>query len=300
MINGIKKSWYRKYLACPDCKADLHVEKDIHCQMCSYDTSLSIPIEIKPKMPENLSVKLSKTIVNQPIRILESVELSGPEITYQGPAALRDSRELMSEISRYLSAGSSVLDLGCGARDQAIPINFLKYRYVGIDYTNSNADFLADAHAIPFKESTFDCVLSYAVLEHLHNPFVAIQEIHRVLKPGGVYVGTVSQGEPFHDSYFHHTPWGFVSLVSSVAGLHIKRLWSSGDTLNSLSIMGRYPKVIKQLIRFVHKIHVGAPFLAPRKMKWSVREKMLDELYRAGSVGFVVRKIAANCVRTQN
>ena len=73
------------------------------------------------------------------------------------------------------------------------------YRYVGVDYSSSSADLLADAHSIPFGDNTFECVFSYAVLEHLHLPFLAIREIERVLSPSGLFVGTVSQGEPFHD-----------------------------------------------------------------------------------------------------
>jgi SAM-dependent methyltransferase len=182
------------------------------------------------------------------------------------------------------------LDLGCGPRDQAVPIDHLGHKYVGIDISNAAADILADAHSIPFKSMTFDCVLSYATLEHLHNPFLAITEVERVLKPGGIFVGTVSQGEPFHASYFHHTVWGLISLVTAATSMSILRMWASGDTLGSLARMGRYPKVIKSLLRALNLINEKVPYLAPRKMKWSQEEKRLDELYRAGSICFVMQK----------
>jgi SAM-dependent methyltransferase len=196
----------------------------------------------------------------------------------------------MSVISSLLPFGSRVLDLGCGPRDQAIPIEHLGYSYVGLDFTNQSADFLADAHSIPFMDASFDCVFSYAVFEHLHNPYVAIQEVSRVLKPEGVFIGGVSQGEPFHQSYFHLTPWGFVSLIYSVQSLRITRLWPSMDTLQSLSRIGRYPRVIRFLIKQIDSLHKGLPFLAPRKVKWPRRDKALDELYRAGSLAFCVMK----------
>jgi ubiquinone/menaquinone biosynthesis C-methylase UbiE len=237
-----------------------------------------------------MSIKFSRVLNFSPSEWLNSIETDPPQVTYDGPPAIRDSRQLMSEISKELPRGGCVLDLGCGPRDQAVPVTYSRYQYVGIDYSNEQADFLADAHAIPFKDNVFDCVLSYAVLEHLHNPFVAIREIERVLKPGGIYVGTVSQGEPFHSSFFHHTAWGFLSLVSSVSTLQVKRLWSSGDTLRSLSRMGGYPKAIKELLKMVDWVHRKLPWLAPRKMKWSHKRKKLDALYRAGSVCFVVKK----------
>ena len=193
---------------------------------------------------------------------------------------------------RYAAPGAAVLDLGCGPRDQATPIEYPGYRYLGVDYSGKDADLLVDAHALPFKLASFDVVFSYAVLEHLHNPFVALAEIVRVLKPGGVYVGTVSQGEPFHDSYFHHTAWGMLSVVGSQSALEVRRLWATGDTLFSLARMGRYPKVIRALLRIVATVDRHVTWLAPRRARWPDAQKRLEALYRTGSVGFVMRKTA--------
>ncbi len=41
---------------------------------------------------------------------------------------------------------------------------------------------------IPFPENTFDFVISSEVIEHTPNPKAAIQEMHRVLKPGGLLI----------------------------------------------------------------------------------------------------------------
>jgi ubiquinone/menaquinone biosynthesis C-methylase UbiE len=221
---------------------------------------------------------------------LSTIKIEAPKISYDGPAAIRDSRELMSVLQQNLRIGSKVLDLGCGPKDQKPPVEYLGFDYLGIDYSSSAADLLGDAHSIPFRENSFDCVLSYAVLEHLHSPCIAIREIERILKPCGIYVGTVSQGEPFHDSYFHLTPWGLVSLISSTRSLRIEQLWDSMDTLASLSRIGRYPRAIKLLIGLVDKVHRLCPFLAPKKMNWPKSEKQLDRLYRTGSIAFVIRK----------
>ena len=126
---------------------------------------------------------------------------------------------------------------------------------MGIDISGNSADILANAHALPFKSDAFDFILAYAVLEHLHNPYISIQEIERVLTPGGIFIGTVSQGEPFHSSYFHLTPWGLISLIENTGSLHILRLWDSMDTLLALARMGRYPKIIRSAVKMVDLIH---------------------------------------------
>ena len=44
---------------------------------------------------------------------------------------------------------------------------------------------VADANALPFKDNIFDAVLLLEVLEHLLVPELVLNEIHRVLRPGG-------------------------------------------------------------------------------------------------------------------
>jgi SAM-dependent methyltransferase len=137
----------------------------------------------------------------------------------------------------------------------------------------------------------FDAVLAYAVLEHLYTPALALREVTRVLRPEGIFFGTVSQGEPFHDSYFHHTAWAVMSSFAA-AGLRVLRLWSSYDTLHSLATMGRYARVVKGLIEAVYRVDRSMPFLAPRVFfRSSKQEKQLEELYRAASLCFVAVKV---------
>ena len=196
----------------------------------------------------------------------------------------------MSVLQEALPDRGDLLDLGCGPRDQALPVRHLGFRYVGIDIEGETADLLADAHAIPFRSGSFDAVLAYAIFEHLQNPFDAVAEVARVLRPGGVFVGVIAQGEPFHASYFHHTAWGIASLVASADDLTLVRLWKSRDTLAALATMGRYPRLIRIALAMLHRIDAACPWLAPRRLRWSERERQINALHRAGSICFLVRK----------
>jgi SAM-dependent methyltransferase len=123
--------------------------------------------------------------------------------------------ELVSYFPRAHGEDRWMLDLGCGSR---IFEEFCRkttgFRYVGIDYDGPNPDILADAHALPFKSKSFDFVLSIAVLEHLAFPDVAMAEVYRVLKPGGIFIGTVAFLETFHmNSYFHMTHLGTLRVL---------------------------------------------------------------------------------------
>lgn len=109
----------------------------------------------------------------------------------------------------YLSAGVSVLDCGCGPGSISLSIASLVApdRVVGVDAGASqieqaisaaahagvsNAEFrTSDVYALPFDDATFDRVFSHALMEHLAEPQRAVNEMFRVLKPGG-YIGVCS------------------------------------------------------------------------------------------------------------
>jgi SAM-dependent methyltransferase len=68
----------------------------------------------------------------------------------------------------------------------------------------------ADAESLPFAEQSFDVVISSDVLEHLTRPHQHLSEVHRLLKPGGVYLVKTPNRRPaelyywLRDLYDHH------------------------------------------------------------------------------------------------
>ena len=57
---------------------------------------------------------------------------------------------------------------------------------------------ILDAHVLPFADGTFDGVVAQAVLEHVIDPFVCVEEIHRVLKPGGIVYAEIPFMQQVH------------------------------------------------------------------------------------------------------
>jgi 2-polyprenyl-6-hydroxyphenyl methylase/3-demethylubiquinone-9 3-methyltransferase len=97
--------------------------------------------------------------------------------------------------------GLSVLDLGCGGGFMAEALARRGAKIIGVDPSgpaieaareHAAAEGLAidyrvgTAEAIPAPDQAFDCVVIVDVLEHLDDVGIALDEIRRVLKPGGL------------------------------------------------------------------------------------------------------------------
>ncbi len=93
-----------------------------------------------------------------------------------------------------------VLEVGCGAGGMAKAIKYYRpdLDVMGIDISkkaitkakkdSSGVKFLkGNAYKIPFKDKSFDAVLMFDLLEHLEDPKRSLNEIRRVLKPGGIF-----------------------------------------------------------------------------------------------------------------
>ena len=82
------------------------------------------------------------------------------------------------------------------APEQAFYNRFKKLK--NIDYTTTDiesplADVKADICDLPFKDNEFDFILCNHVLEHIKDDTKAMQELFRVLKPGGIGIFQIPQ-----------------------------------------------------------------------------------------------------------
>jgi SAM-dependent methyltransferase len=80
---------------------------------------------------------------------------------------------------------------------------------------------LGDATAMPFPDGSFDRVIAAEVLEHILDDQRAINEVARVLKPGGLAAVTVPSWLPERICWalsedYHDTPGGHVRIYTRV------------------------------------------------------------------------------------
>jgi SAM-dependent methyltransferase len=135
------------------------------------------------------------------------------------------ARVVRKLIARYATPDAPILDAGCGT---GLNLRHLPKGSVGVDINPRNVALLnqrlpdhvvveGDVEHLPFADGNFGTVLCTEVIEHIPDPAAALAEYRRVLRPGGVLIGSVParsliwklrflsstcpHSEPFHNEY---------------------------------------------------------------------------------------------------
>lgn len=139
-----------------------------------------------------------------------------------------------------MQAGGRCLDVGCGEGRHSLAA-YLKpgIDVVGVDLSYADlqtarariADMEAfdpqgcinflqgDATCLPFPDASFECVICSEVLEHIPNFLSVVDELVRVLKPGGRLCVTVPRAWPEQICWwlsreYYHTPGGHIRIFN--------------------------------------------------------------------------------------
>jgi ubiquinone/menaquinone biosynthesis C-methylase UbiE len=116
----------------------------------------------------------------------------------------RTAENSASFLLAHLAPGMSLLDVGCGPGTITADLagRLGEGTVVGIDLAEEVVELAREQHlvtdganlsfqagnvyALEFADATFDVVYAHQVLQHLGRPVEALEEMHRVLKPGGL------------------------------------------------------------------------------------------------------------------
>lgn len=103
-------------------------------------------------------------------------------------------RSLLAYVEAAKRIGGDVLEIGTGAGYGIGIVAPHAARFVTLDKRMpalddelpDNVEFLeATVPPLPFAAGSFDCVISFQVIEHIRRDVELVREIHRVLRPGG-------------------------------------------------------------------------------------------------------------------
>lgn len=106
----------------------------------------------------------------------------------------------------------------------------------------ANVDVIANAECMPFADGTFDLVICESLLEHVPRPQLIVDEMMRVLKPGGELFIVVPFIYPFHASPNDFQRWtetGLRTLCKAGEHVHVGvRAGVSSALMAALSTWG--------------------------------------------------------------
>ncbi len=91
--------------------------------------------------------------------------------------------------------------------------------FVEVSAANNRVKLTKDPYSYPFKDETFEVILSANVLEHVAEPWRWLQELQRLIKPGGIIVIISPLSWPFHEApvdCWRIYPDGMRSLINYV------------------------------------------------------------------------------------
>ncbi|ASJ11232.1 ubiquinone biosynthesis protein UbiE [Thermococcus sp. P6] len=113
-----------------------------------------------------------------------------------------DRTEKWLVFSMLRSRSGRALDLGCGTGNYTLELKRRGFEVIGLDASEGMLSVArskglncikGDARDLPFPDGSFNLVLSVTMFEFIHEPEEVVEEIWRVLKPGGeVLIGTMN------------------------------------------------------------------------------------------------------------
>jgi SAM-dependent methyltransferase len=179
-----------------------------------------------------------------------------------------------------------ILDVGCGDGFFAWSVYKRQIINCGIDIegslwpeavrqNNYKEVKVYDGVHIPYPNGTFDTVVSNCVLEHVENLEDLLEEIHRVLKPGGSFIVTVATNK-----------WGSKLLGTRLFGQRYSN-WFNHKAVHRSNLSLERWKEVYQEAGFKIK-NIEGYFSDQNTLYW------LDITHYWGIINLMTRKILGN------
>ena len=173
-----------------------------------------------------------------------------------------------------------VIDLGCGSMPFRTAIEAVAEAYHGFDYFPRPEFLDADVVRIigdvqqmaMIGTASYDGAFCNEVLEHVPDPFRAVAEMARILKPSGVLVLSVPHLSRLHDlphDYYRYTEYGLQYMLTQ-SGFDVVELQTRGGLFTFLG---------HQVSTIIVGAFWGIPLL--QQLIWAVNRVVTVSCYQA-------------------
>lgn len=247
------------YLVCLRCKSKMHKSTDgnqLACCSCSesYPIVDGVPIIIDDETSffkkSQFLQKKNTTYSTPKSRVASFVfkHLPCAEIN-------TTSNSNYTCIAKMLNKNANVLVIGGGIDGAGFDIlrNRNDLAIIATDVTiGAKTNIICDAHDLPFEDKSFQCVVIQAVLEHVFDPKVCVENAYRVLSDDGIIYSETPFMQQVHMGAFDFQRY---------TELGHRRLFSKFEEISRGIVCGTGSALCWSLIYFVQS------FASNRRMK---------------------------------
>lgn len=215
-----------------------------------------------------------------------------PSLTNPHYLVLRRRAQLISNWMKQIP-GQDLRVLDVGGRYQPYrPLLHDRVRqYVAVDVLATRlVNAVGKGELLPFRPNTFDLVIATGVFEYFPKPHLAAEQVHEVLKPGGVLLMSVGAVSPrFVDAeHWRYMRSGLQSILSPFSQVEIvPEVYSLGGfcrLINAgLNIFAKYD-LVRRLFQVTIFPLVNLAGLGLEKLSLSTNDQM------AGNYSALARK----------
>ena len=253
-------------LRCPDCHAARLEESsdrlELRCPKCncSFPVLAGRPVLIR-RDTELFEINNFIQAANQPrIHTLFARVVPSPSVNLARASALISMAELLKNLP-----SPTILVVGSGYQRKELIASFgllPRTRLLCTDVSPSaDVDLFCDAHELPFDDGWFDALITTAVLEHVLYPERVADELHRVVKEGGLIYSEIPFMQQVHEGAYDFTRYtlsghrrllhGFREIKSGmVAGPGTALVWSIEHFMIGFARNSFVRLLLKTLARF--------------------------------------------------
>lgn len=166
-------------------------------------------------------------------------------------------------IRQQVDGARNVIDVGCGHNKtwpEAIGIDLRPRGHHGsaggARWGEAATDMIADVRRIPLADNSQDIVIARHILEHMIDPFEALEEWRRVLRPGGNLLVAVPNEENcrsmlLDSSHVHAYTADTLRKIAMLSGFTVKEVTTTNQQGLSLCMNARKPGMPQTLSRVV-------------------------------------------------
>ncbi len=205
-----------------------------------------------------------------------------PSITNPNYLVLRRRAQLISNwMDQIPGKDLRVLDIG-GRYQPYRPLLQERVRqYVAIDVVGTElVNVIGRGESLPFRANTFDLVIATQVFEYVPRPHLAAEQVHDVLKPGGVFLMSVAAVSPrfVEDEHWRYMRSGVRSILAPFSQVEIvPEVFSLGGFCRlintALNIFARY-EIVRRFLQVTVFPLVNIAGLGLEKLSLSTNDQM--------------------------